>query len=164
MTSSLIFQKLYLVMTTSNVSSQLPPRRVVFSEYSELVIVPRSDEHTLSTTWYSAQDRYHFRQTLIHEARGVSREIKALPLGDVLSHEQLCDCLGIELFITMGAARKADQARRSHIAAVLSEQCRQKQEGVCDLERLSRVSKRGSELSTVRASKLAAGYAAILMD
>jgi hypothetical protein len=149
-------------MTASSVSSRSPPRGVTFSEYSELVLIPRSDEHALTATWYSSQDRNHFRQVLISEARRVSKEIKALSPGEVLSHEQLCECLGVEVFITMGAARKADQARRSHISSVLSEQCRQKQVGECDLERLSRVSKRGSESSTIRASKLAAGYAAIM--
>ncbi len=82
-----------------------------------------------------------------------------------MSHEQLCNCLGIELILRgMGAARHAEQARRAQITAVLSEQRRQKQTGVYDMEILSSVSMSGSEWATTRARKLAACYAAVLMD
>lgn len=111
-------------------------------------------------------DRKRFCQILINEVRRVSHEIQELPPGDVMSHEQLCDCLGIEAFLwgEKYAVQARAQARRAHIAAVLTEQCIQKQNGVKDIERLSKVSKMGSKWSSTRAGLLAARYAEILMD
>jgi len=56
------------------------------------------------------------------------------------------------------------QARLAHIAAVLSEHLMQKQIGICDVERLSRVSQNTSHASVVKARKLAVGYAALLIE
>ena len=155
-------------MTASNSPSRSPSRGVTFKEYSELIIyTPRcvDDGHVKSRTWYSPKDRHGFRQTLIDDVRRVTQEIKDLPFKDVLSHEQLCDCLGIESFIGgVGAARNAEQARRVHIAAVLSEQYLQKQNGTCDIERLSDISLKKSERSADRARMLAMGFAAVQMD
>jgi hypothetical protein len=81
-----------------------------------------------------------------------------------MKQEQLVRCLGIELFISNGAARRAAEDRRAHIDAVLAEQSRQKQNGTCDIERLSIISQKGSRLSNERARKLAMGYAALSMD
>ena len=79
-----------------------------------------------------------------------------------MTHDQLCECLGIEVFL--GSARYAEQARRSHIAAVLAEHYRQNNNGTYDIEKLSRVSKRTSEWSTTRAWMIADRFAAIRMD
>lgn len=151
-------------MTDSDVSSRRSPRAVSFSEYSELVVyVPKCDP---STSWYSAMDRKRFRQTLINEARRLSHEIQELHPDDVMSHEQLCDCLGIEAFLggKKYAVQARVQARRAHIAAVLTEQCIQKKNGMCDIERLSKVSMMGSKWSSTRAGLLATRYAEVLMD
>jgi hypothetical protein len=155
-----------LVMTTSRASFRPhPPRAVIFAEYSELVHIPRSEEYDRSLTWYSSLDRNSFRQTLLQEARKVSNEIEDLRPGEAMSHEQVCNCLGIELFLRgIGAARHTEQARCAHITAVLSEQRRQKQTGVSDMERLSSVSMSGSEWATTRARKLAACDAAVLIE
>ena len=73
--------------------------------------------------------------------------------------------MAVEAFLSaLPAARQAEQSRRANVAAVLSEQRRQKHEGICDIERLSSVSMSGSEWSSTKARKLAAGYAAIIMD
>ena len=150
----------------SDVSSLPRPRAVTFSVYSELVVYePNSDEHVKSKTWYSSKDRHGFRQELISHVRRVSHAIEVLPLGDVMSNELPCDCLGIEALISgVGAARRSEQARRAHIAAVLSEQHRQLQEGVHDIERLSEVSKLGSDRTRTRARALAKGYASVRLD
>jgi hypothetical protein len=58
----------------------------------------------------------------------------------------------------------AEQSRRSHIAAVLSEQWMQKQNGICDGARLSSVSQNSSCRSAEKARKLAMGYAALMIE
>ena len=151
--------------TSSKVPSLSSARAVFFSEYSELVYIPRSDDRKKSTVWYSSKDRHSFRQTLIEDVRRVSQEIHNLPLGGLMSQEQMCYCLGVEAYLSgLAAARQAEQSRRANVAAVLSEQRRQKHEGICDIERLSSVSMSGSEWSSTKARKLAAGYAAVMID
>jgi len=81
-----------------------------------------------------------------------------------MTKEQLIDCLGIELFITKGAARSAAEVRRAHMDAVLSEQQRQRQCGTCDIGRLSNISQQGSLWTKERALKLAKGYSALSME
>ncbi len=81
-----------------------------------------------------------------------------------MKQEQLVRCLGIELFISNGATRQAAEDRRAHIDSVLAEQSRQKENGTCDIERLSFTSKKGSRVSKERARKLAMGYAALSME
>lgn len=159
---SRIQHTIFIIMSTSNASSRSTPRAVTFSEYSELVVYPDDSKSDKSTKWYSSKDRNRFRQSVIDDARRVSQEIKDLPPGEVMTHNQLCQCLGIEVFL--GSARCAEQARRSHIAAVLSEHYRQKHNGTYDIENLSGVSKRTSEWSTTRAWMLADRFAAIRMD
>lgn len=154
-------------MTASSALSRPPSRGVTFSEYSELFYIPRCDDdgRMKSRTWYSAKDRHCFRRTLINDVRRVTKEIGNLTFEVSMSHEQLCDCLGIESFISgTSVARNVELARRVHIAAVLSEQHCQKQNGTCDMERLSGISLRQSEWSAKRARMLAMGFAAVQMD
>ncbi len=137
-------------------------RAVTFSEYSELVAFPC--DHDTATTWYSSKETRQFRQTMIDDAWKASQEIIDLPHGGILTHE-LTQCLGIKIFRTHGVAKCTGvQARRTHIAAVLSEQLMQKQMGICDVERLSRVSQNTSHASVLKAQKLAVGYAALLIE
>jgi hypothetical protein len=136
---------------------------VSFSEYSELYLFPVV-EQDISTTWYSSQDKQGFRRSIAASIRGVSREIEELPAGTPMTQEQLISCLGIDKFITMGVATSAAIARRAHIDAVLSEQMRQRQNGICDIDMLSNVSLMGSLRTNDRASRLARGYAALLLD
>ena len=137
---------------------------VTFAEYSDLVCYHIPIGQDKSSTWYSSKDRHSFRKTMTHDAWKASQEINHLPSGEAMTHDQLTECLGIEMFLVAGTARSAHQARRAHIAAVLSEQTIQRESGICDVERLSSVSKKGSHQSVERARKLAAGYAALVME
>jgi hypothetical protein len=101
---------------------------------------------------------------MVASIRRVSREIEELPAGTPMTQEQLVNCLGIESFITMDAARSAARVRHAHIDAVLFEQSRQKENGICNIEMLSNVSLMGSLRTKERASTLAWGYAALLLD
>ena len=67
--------------------------------------------------------------------------------------EKLTNCLDIESFIIKGAARSATEVRRAHIDAILSEQHLQKQNGTCDIERISNISKKGLFGSKERAGQ-----------
>lgn len=156
-TASLFAYQRSLIMTSAS------RRNVSYSESSQLYIVPAC-EQDISTTWYSSQDRQVFRQSMAASIRQVSREIEDLPIGAVMSPEELTNCLGIESFIIKGAARSASEVRRAHINAILSEQRLQKQNGTCDIDRISNISQRGSLGSRERAWKLARGYAALSID
>lgn len=94
----------------------------------------------------------------------VSRDIDALPSGVTMTKEQLIDCLGIEAFLTEGAARRSAEVRRAHVAAILSEQRIQKQTGAFNVETLSMISQVGSYGTKSRAEKLARCYAALLVE
>ncbi len=153
-----------MVRTMSNIIDTKPLRTVTFSEFSELFYYHIPCDYDKSATWYSSNDRRGFRQTLIDNARHASREINDLQHGDVLTHEQQSKCIGIEIFLSYGVARCAQQAKRAHIAAILLEQRTQKQNGILDIERLSMVSQIRSHATVQNARNLAAGYAALLME
>jgi len=142
-------------------AARLHPRTITFSEYSDLYFLNNDGEN--STTWYSSNDMHQFRKTLVDDARKASQEIKDLPLGD-MTHRQLCECLGIETLLFSGIARCTLQARRAHIAAVLTEQLMQRREGICDTERISRVSQNRSRWSVEKSLKFASAYAACVID
>lgn len=144
-------------------TTKLPPRTVTFAENSDLVYYPIPIGQDKSTTWYSSKDRHSFRQTMIHDVWNASQEINHLRSGDILTYEQLSECMGIEMFLSNGVARCAHQARRAHIAAVLSEQRIQQESGICDIARLSSVSTNRSFQTVERARKLAVGYASLVI-
>lgn len=142
-----------------------PPRAITFSEYSELVYIP-CDPDDKCIKWYSSDDSRRFRKTMVDDIRRLSHEIDVLPRGDILTQDQLCKCLGIDAFLCKNdaAIRRAGQSRRAHIAAVLSEQWTQKQNGKCDVARLSSISQNSSRRTVEKARKLAMGYAALLIE
>jgi len=72
-------------------------------------------------------------------------------------------CLGIELFLSQGLARQAAEMKRTHIDAVVAEQRTQTALGLCDIERLSSISKESSNCYRERAQKLAEGYSKCLV-
>ena len=152
------------IPTMTNTSS-MKAQAVTFSVSSELYILPAGRQgQEGSASWYSSQDKQYFRRSMVSSIRKASQEIEKLPPGATMTKEQLIDCLGIELFITKGAARSAAEVRRAHMDAILSEQQRQRQCGTCDIGRLSSISQQGSLWTKERALKLATGYAALSME
>ncbi|KAL7438379.1 hypothetical protein ACHAXH_007599 [Discostella pseudostelligera] len=147
----------------TNTTTSMKAQAVTFSVSSELYILPAGKQDG-SATWYSSQDKQYFRRSMVSSIRKASQEIEKLPPGATMTKEQLIDCLGIELFITKGAARSAAEVRRAHMDAILSEQQRQRQCGTCDIGRLSSISQQGSLWTKERALKLATGYAALSME
>lgn len=145
---------------TPNISAT-GPRAVTFSRFSELAFIPKDDNS--SNNWYSSKDNLSFRQALVKDARRMSREIQGAPLDAKILRENLYGCVGIEKFVTKGLAREIQETRRAHVNAVLSEQSLQRQQGVCDIEKLSSVSNK-TQWTKERARILATGYSKLLRD
>lgn len=145
---------------TPNISAT-GPRAVTFSRFSELAFIPKDDNS--SNNWYSSKDNLSFRQALVQDARRMSREIQGAPLDAKILRENLYGCVGIEKFVTKGLAREIQETRRAHVNAVLSEQSLQRQQGVCDIEKLSSVSNK-TQWTKERARILATGYSKLLRD
>eukprot|EP00584_Thalassiosira_punctigera_P002771 CAMPEP_0172528836 /NCGR_PEP_ID=MMETSP1067-20121228/3078_1 /TAXON_ID=265564 ORGANISM="Thalassiosira punctigera, Strain Tpunct2005C2" /NCGR_SAMPLE_ID=MMETSP1067 /ASSEMBLY_ACC=CAM_ASM_000444 /LENGTH=146 /DNA_ID=CAMNT_0013312801 /DNA_START=796 /DNA_END=1236 /DNA_ORIENTATION=- len=138
------------------------PRAVTFSQFSRLAYIPNDEA---GSKWYSSGERNHFRQALIRDATRVSRALESASTEGILPDpEQLCECIGIEMLMNQGFALYSMEKKRRHVDAVLSEQMLQRQRGVCDLKRLSEISRTGSEWTTERAQKLATGYSKLLND
>eukprot|EP01083_Nonionella_stella_P041668 112884_1 len=138
------------------------PRSVTFSHFCDVAYVAKED--TPSKKWYSARDKKRFHRSLLRDAKQMSTEVGDLPTEVTLTPEQLIECLGIEIFVTSGLAKYVLKTRNAHVAAVLSEQSHQEQQGVCNLQKLSSVSKAISRFSTERARKLAVGYSKLLNE
>ncbi|KAL7426215.1 hypothetical protein ACHAXH_000266 [Discostella pseudostelligera] len=127
-------------VAATSTSTRTPRARAVsFSEFSSLICVSNDeDDHvTKSTKWYTSNERQRFRQTLMDDVRQVSHGINELSPDGIMTPEQLCGCLGIEMFINRAAAKSAVRSKRAHILAVLSEQRRQIHLGIYDPEELS---------------------------
>ena len=74
-------------------------------------------------------------------------------LRDSNAHERV----GIELYLNKGMKKRVVETKRAHVQAVLSEQSRQRQQDIHDIEELSSVSKETSWTGE-RAHILATGY------
>lgn len=135
-------------------TKSIPERKtrvVAFSRYSQMALIPK--DKLMSKKWYSSQDRYCFRQDMNEAVRRLSREA----MDDKLSQSNVHECVGIEVFLNKDLARRIMEARCSHIKAVLSEQSRQKRQGICDAEKLAAVSTKTS-WTQERARNLAIDY------
>ena len=98
---------------------------------------------------------------MIRDAMRISREINNTPI-EAITPEQLYECVGIEVFVTQGLAVYVAEKKRAHVDDVLSEQTLQEYNGICDIEKLSSVSKNGSRWHRSRAQKLASAYNGLL--
>ena len=136
------------------------PRSVTFSPICDVAYVAKEDNP--SKKWYSSKDKKYFRRALLRDGKQLSVMVEDLPAEAVLTPDQLLECLGIEIFVTRGLAEHVMQMRHAHIATVLSEHARQEHQGVCNVKRLSSVSKVTSRFLKERAKKLATGYSKIL--
>ena len=137
------------------------PKVVTFSHFSELAYIPKDHD---PKKWHSSEDMEGFRRALAVDVRSVSRDL----VGDFLRNpssstseharnpSRQYECLGIEMFVTEGLAKKIQDTRRAHVKAVLDEQALQRQQGICDAKKLSSVSKR-SNWSEKRARIVAMG-------
>jgi len=131
-------------------------RAVTFSEFSEMRIIPRENE--TGSKWISSQEKQRNRREMIGSIMRMSRDIIRNTAPGAATPEQLFECIGIEKFLTPDFARNLREKRRAHVDAVISEQRRQVQEGVSDIEALKEVSKASSRSNRYRSCKLAMGF------
>ena len=137
------------------------PKSVSFSECSSLYLLTKDHEDDTDSVWYTPQERKHFRLALLRDARKMSKYLQNAQAE--MSPEQLCECIGIEHWLsTPDVPRRMAETRRSHASDVLLEQQRQERFGVYDVERLASVSMRKTSQSKERASRLAVGYSKVL--
>lgn len=136
------------------------PRAVTFSQFSELVFIPKDDKMECNKS-YSTQERRRFRQELIREVQKLSRELNDTPTESI-TPEQLVRCVGIEVFVSKGLVRYVTEKKRAHVDAVLLEQSIQRKQCVCDIEMLSEVSRMRSQWARDRAGTLGTGYSKIV--
>ena len=72
--------------------------------------------------------------------------------------ELLYECLGLEKLLNRDVMMCIAEKRRVHKEAILSEQRSQREQGICDLERLASVSQESSNWTCTKAHKLAFAY------
>ena len=139
---------------SDNSMSTSSPQKVTFSQYSQLAFVPRDDAES---KWFSSQEKRSNREELIQDTRHMMKEINSTPPNSITA-EQLCNCIGIEVFVTQGLAAHVEKGKRTHVQAVLAAQRLQRQQGIYNADMLCDVAKKTSRSSRNRAWKLAVGY------
>jgi hypothetical protein len=133
--------------------STFPRTRVRISQFSQQFMIPYDDP---ASKWYTREEVRHFRQAILSEVRTL-RDL----LGDdatptaLLSEETLCDCLGIENFLSKCTAHLVVHMRRAHCKAILSAQ--RNHQGEDMVEALARTSWESSRWARKRAARLAQG-------
>ncbi|KAL7539329.1 hypothetical protein ACHAXR_011826 [Thalassiosira sp. AJA248-18] len=140
--------------TKEATTSPTIPRALTFSRFSEIAFIPNDN---IESKWYSTQDKNRFRRSLIVDVRRMKRELEDKPT-EANSPEWLYECLGLDKLISHDFMMQVAKKRRTHTDAVLSAQSLQKQQGVLDIEKLSRVSEDNSQWTRNRAQKLASSY------
>ena len=128
-------------------------KRVTFSPFSELAFIPKDQAES---KWYCGQEMDHLRQELLQDAKRMSREMNSTSPGSI-GPDQLYDCLGLEMFVTPGMARRVADEKQAHVRRVLHEQRLQAGQGILDVRKLARVAEK-SQWTRVRAQKLALAY------
>ena len=144
---------------SSRISTASRPKSVTFSHFSELAFIPKDKESPRK--WYTAQDTHHFRQVMAQDILSVQMKIQRMPQEAVLSPEDLYECVGIEVCLANGLGQRMREARFAHLNAVLFEQNLQRQNGICDLEKLSAVSEKKTLWIKERAHTVATTYSKI---
>jgi hypothetical protein len=128
------------------------PPRVGFSKFSQLVIIPYDD---MESKWYTREDQRHFyqaRRSDIRKLRDMLRDgIPALGCEDIL-----CECLGIENYLTPCIARRVVLKKQAHSEAILSAQMMH--QGNNRIDKLSETSMKSSQWAREKAAKVAAVY------
>ena len=143
-------------------SSRAPIARAVsFSGFSARDEIPRADA---DDCWYNRRDELRFRRQLTRDVNQLAGDIDEAAAEDTIAAANLYKVIGIETLITRGLSEQVDEERRMHCKAVLEEQRFQRQRGIRDPEKLSKVSRLSSCWSKERARKLATGINELLHD
>ena len=125
---------------------------VSFSKYSKVSLIPKK-RSAIPQKWYSPNDKHNFRRAVFEDARQITKEVEEAKL----SRDHLHLRVGIEVFLKEGLPEQMTETKSSHVQAVLAEYRHQKRQGICDIEKLSRVSQE-TRWTSERAHILASGY------
>ena len=136
-------------MTTLATSSS-----VRFSNESVLAIVdcPGFNSAGRYQFHYSPEELHTFRTQALRDAQDISALIRGRQPGQAISNEAMCKSIGIENMISATRARHAAQQRQRHTRTILSNQ------GRCDADVLSNISRRSSGQASERAHMMASYY------
>jgi hypothetical protein len=125
-------------LCSSNMSLN-QPKRVVFSEYSEICVYQRNDKYEYNKS-YSSADRKTFRCQALLDGDLIREVIASCPLQDANALHRLLemkvlrteDLLGIEHLISEKGNARALKQRRTHVALLLRRQEKLRRENIAD--------------------------------
>lgn len=141
-------------LTSSSTAHQA--HKVVFSPFSDFAYIPKDE---CQPKWYSPQEKKRFYRTLISDTRRIKHTLKEQGTSaSTTTAEHLHEYIELDKLINHDVMVDIAKKRRSHIDSILSEQKTQREQGVYDLERLSRVSRESSDWTCGKAHKLALAY------
>lgn len=154
-------------MMTVNVSSCLgatsktqtkAKKSVQFSNEQEIFSIDYTKSE-MKHRWTSASDIRRYQETLIRDVIDV-RAVLAVKSPRLMTFEDLCECVGIDMYLSSAVAREAKQRKIDLLDAVLREQQRQKREGfiIDGEEGIRRVSEGQSDWAVTRAHTMAKDY------
>jgi len=124
--------------------------RVRFSQFSLLVVIPYDDAES---KWYSQREEHQFKQEMFADVQRVGDLFRdATPA--LISGEILCNCVGIENYLSTSTARHVSKQKKRHSLVV---RLAQRFNASADMiEKLSEISRDSSRSSRKRAEKIAA--------
>lgn len=131
-------------------------RTVHFSNNIKVIFI-NSTKAEIKQQWTSYEDRKRYHQTLTEDI-STARSIFESKPPQLITSDELYQCVGIDKFLSQSVARDMKQRRKNLITAVLTEQCRQKRIGFFDEEDIRRVSEYCSEWARNRAHIIADDY------
>lgn len=133
------------------------PRRVRFSTTNRIKQIDKPSVEEFDVRWYQKKDKKRFKRAIVQDTQRMA-EILASASGEEISSDVLNCCVGIELFLSPGLARRAKEKRMLHSQIVLEEIARQEELNIDDERRIRKLSERSSKWSRERAHDLAVGY------
>mmetsp|Transcript_21651 Transcript_21651/g.47084 ORF Transcript_21651/g.47084 Transcript_21651/m.47084 type:complete len:147 (-) Transcript_21651:180-620(-) len=135
--------------------AQRPPRSVLFSQTSYLVLY--EEEEGKRSSWTTGRDEIHFKRDVIQDAQEAGKILADKSPGNV-PREDVLRCIGIEHLVLIDKASHVMEFARNHVQLVIDAQDR------CSEKELGRISRRSSRRSRKRSQTLAAGYWAMTDD
>ncbi|KAL7462409.1 hypothetical protein ACHAXS_002786 [Conticribra weissflogii] len=133
------------------------PRRVRFSTKNRMKNIDKPSLEEFDVRWYQKKDKKRFKKAIMQDTKRMA-EILASASGEEISSDVLTSCVGIELFLSPGLARRAKEKRMLHSQIILEEISRQEELNIEDDKRIRKLSERSSKWSRERAHDLAVGY------
>ena len=139
-------------------------RQVTFAapDDSAIISIPKSNRS--KQNWHSLHDRRRFLQATLGEARRLRGMLaRGRDNGEDLTYEDLCECIGIEKYLSPEVLRIANVRKRAHIDAIVVAQTNRDPDST-HTEVLAQVSKSSSFWARARANELALKYSCSLLE